>query len=291
MKSMTGYGRALAQFKAHIICLEIASVNKRNLEVVLSGPREWQSFEIHANKRVSSKIDRGRIRISISVESPSNDAQTFNEKNFISDDVENFKSLLENLKLDTKLTPADILNLLKLRNAKESNAFKIDEIFELLDSILDDALNQMLQMKEQEGLALKNDIVKRTSNIGKLTGLIQTESSGMSNEWQKRLLDRLNSSGMNFDLDDDRILKEVALFADKCDISEEITRIESHLEQLAQIIGQPGSIGRKIEFLLQEMGREFNTICAKSTKVSCIQLALDARSELEKIKEQAMNVE
>ena len=291
MKSMTGYGRAHAPFNAHTISLEIASVNKRNLEVVLSGPREWQSFEIHSNKRVSSKIDRGRIRISISVESPSYDAQTFNEKNFITDDVKNFKSLLENLELDTNLTPTDIINLLKLRNSKESISFNIEEIFELLDSILSDALNQMLEMKEQEGLALKNDIVKRTSKIGKLTGQIKTESNGMSNEWQRRLLDRLNSSGMNFDLDDDRILKEIALFADKCDISEEITRIESHLEQLVQTIDHTGSIGRKIEFLLQEMGREFNTICAKSSKVSCTQLALDARSELEKIKEQAINVE
>ena len=113
----------------------------------------------------------------------------------------------------------------------------------------------------------------------------------MSLEWRSKLLQRLRQHNLELDVNDERVLKEVTLFAEKCDISEEITRIKSHLDQLSKTLKMEGSIGRKIEFRLQELGRELNTICSKSTKIDCTQSALDARAEIEKLREQALNVE
>jgi uncharacterized protein (TIGR00255 family) len=104
-------------------------------------------------------------------------------------------------------------------------------------------------------------------------------------------LERLRKSDLTLDHDDDRVLKEIALYAEKCDVSEEITRLDSHLKQISETICLNSSVGRKIEFLLQEIGRELNTLCSKSTKTSCTNLALEARAEVEKMKEQAMNIE
>ena len=146
-------------------------------------------------------------------------------------------------------------------------------------------------MKKIEGEKLAHDMSERIASISQKTSLIQKNSESMSLEWRNKLLQRLRQHDLDFDVNDERVLKEVTLFAEKCDISEEIIRIKSHLGQLSKTLKMEGSIGRKIEFLLQELGRELNTICSKSTKIECTQSALDARAEIEKLREQALNVE
>ena len=144
---------------------------------------------------------------------------------------------------------------------------------------------------KNEGEKLAHDMSERIASISQKTSLIQKNSESMSLEWRNKLLQRLRQHDLDFDVNDERVLKEVTLFAEKCDISEEIIRIKSHLDQLSKTLEMEGSIGRKIEFLLQELGRELNTICSKSTKIECTQSALDARAEIEKLREQALNVE
>ena len=146
-------------------------------------------------------------------------------------------------------------------------------------------------MKKIEGEKLAHDMSERIASISQKTSLIQKNSESMSLEWRNKLLQRLRQHDLDFDVNDERVLKEVTLFAEKCDISEEIIRIKSHLDQLSKTLEMEGSIGRKIEFLLQELGRELNTICSKSFKIECTQSALDARAEIEKLREQALNVE
>ncbi len=291
MRSMTGFGRAQIQFQNDIITLEVASVNKRNLEVLLSSPKEWQAFEIHASQKVKSKIYRGRIRISVSIEQQSGKTSSLFNKDQLGSDFSEFKKLLQEYGTSIEIKGETILELLKLRNSNDSHAIPITEVDEILDGLLSDALEKLLEMKNQEGNALRKDMSERVSQIAKLVSKIESESLNIAQEWKEKLFQRLSNAGLQIDLDDERVLKEITIFAEKSDISEEITRLNSHILQLHTTFEQAESIGRKIEFLLQEMGRELNTICSKSTKIQCTQIALDARNELEKLREQALNVE
>ena len=291
MRSMTGFGRAQIQFLNDIITLEVASVNKRNLEVILSSPKEWQAFEIHASQKVKSKIYRGRIRISVSIEQQSGKISSLFNKDQLSSDFSEFKKLLQEYGTSIEIKGETILELLKLRNSNDSHAIPITEVDEILDGLLSDALEKLLEMKNQEGNALRKDMSERVSQIAKLVSKIESESLNIAQEWKEKLFQRLSNAGLQIDLDDERVLKEITIFAEKSDISEEITRLNSHILQLHTTFEQAESIGRKIEFLLQEIGRELNTICSKSTKIQCTQIALDARNELEKLREQALNVE
>ena len=291
MRSMTGFGRAQIQFQNDIITLEVASVNKRNLEVLLSSPKEWQAFEIHASQKVKSKIYRGRIRISVSIEQQSGKTSSLFNKDQLSSDFSELKKLLQEYGTTIEIKGETILELLKLRNSNDSHAIPITEVDEILDGLLSDALEKLLEMKNQEGNALRKDMSERVSQIAKLVSKIESESLNIAQEWKEKLFQRLSNAGLQIDLDDERVLKEITIFAEKSDISEEITRLNSHILQLHTTFQQAESIGRKIEFLLQEIGRELNTICSKSTKIQCTQIALDARNELEKLREQALNVE
>jgi len=288
---MTGFGRAQIQFQNVIITLELASVNKRNLEVLLSSPKEWQAFEIHASQKVKSKIYRGRIRISVSIEQESGKTSSLFNKDQLGSDFSEFKKLLQEYGTSIEIKGETILELLKLRNSNDSHAIPITEVDEILDGLLSDALEKLLEMKNQEGNALRKDMSERVSLISRLVSKIESESLNIAQEWKEKFLQRLSNAGLQIDLDDERVLKEVTIFAEKSDISEEITRLNSHILQLHTTFEQAESIGRKIEFLLQEIGRELNTICSKSTKIQCTQIALDARNELEKLREQALNVE
>ena len=291
MRSMTGFGRAQIQFQNDIITLELASVNKRNLEVLLSSPKEWQAFEIHASQKVKSKIYRGRIRISVSIEQQSGKTSSLFNKDQLDSDFSEFKKLLQEYGTSIEIKGETILELLKLRNSNDSHAIPITKVDEILDGLLSDALEKLLEMKNQEGNALRKDMSERVSLISRLVSKIESESLNIAQEWKEKLFQRLSNAGLQIDLDDERVLKEITIFAEKSDISEEITRLNSHILQLHTTFEQPESIGRKIEFLLQEIGRELNTICSKSTKIQCTQIALDARNELEKLREQALNVE
>ena len=158
MRSMTGFGRAQIQFQNDIITLEVASVNKRNLEVLLSSPKEWQAFEIHASQKVKSKIYRGRIRISASIEQQSGKTSSLFNKDQLGSDFSEFKKLLQEYGTSIEIKGETILELLKLRNSNDSHAIPITKVDEILDGLLSDALEKLLEMKNQEGNALRKDM-------------------------------------------------------------------------------------------------------------------------------------
>ena len=291
MRSMTGFGRAIQKTKALSITMEISSVNKRNLEVVLSCPREWQSYEIEASQKISESMERGRIRINIFVEKNKDFQHFLTDHSIIENDTNELVKIMEKLGQKPKIPAEVILELNKLRQPEEISLPSLEKIQPVLDSSLLKAKKQLLEMKKIEGEKLASDMSDRIVSISSQTSLIQKNSNKMSLEWRNKLLKRLSQYNLNFDISDERVLKEVSLFAEKCDISEEVTRINSHLDQLTKTLNMEGSIGRKIEFLLQELGRELNTICSKSSKIECTQSALNARVELEKLREQALNVE
>ena len=146
-------------------------------------------------------------------------------------------------------------------------------------------------MRKAEGRAIKADLTERIDRVAALVIEMKKSSEGMVSEHKEKLLERLRQSGLSIDENDDRVVKEIALFAEKSDTSEEITRLESHLQQMKETFELKGSIGRKIEFLLQEISRELNTFCSKSARIQSTKIALEARTEIEKMREQSLNIE
>lgn len=291
MNSMTGYGRASINHEDISIVIEVSSINKRHLEVLVSAPKEWQRFEYDATKYIKSVFERGRIRVALSL----NKNQEIQEgilsnQPLIEKDLHRLKTFLYEKQAEFVITPELILQLSNLRK-NETELPPLEEINKDLLTTLREASHFLSEMRQTEGSAIKNDLLERILRIKKLVTQIEIKGEGMADEYKEKLLERLKKSGLSLEQDDDRVLKEIAIFSEKSDISEEITRLKSHLAQMTETLDMKGSIGRRIEFILQEISRELNTFCSKSTRTECTRLALDARTEVEKMREQSLNIE
>lgn len=291
MRSMTGFGRAIIQIDSLSVSIELSSVNKRNIEVVLQGPREWQIFEIQASKIISEEIERGRVRISISAQNSDIQSNQSIDFSSVEKDATSLLSSMVKLGQEAKINTLSIIELYKIKQLQDTSLPSFDTVSTDLQQAMKDALHELIEMKKIEGAKLLEDMTDRVSSLRKYSKDIKEKASDMPKLWKNRLIQRLKQNDLGLDLNDERVLKEMSIFSEKCDISEEITRIDSHLIQLNNTLTSHGSIGRKIEFLLQEVGRELNTICSKSTESECTNIALNAKAEVEKLREQAMNVE
>lgn len=291
MRSMTGFGRASIQIDSLSVSIELSSVNKRNIEVVLQGPREWQTFEIQASKIISEEIERGRVRVSISAQNSDSHSNQSIDFSTVEKDAKSLLSTMEKLGQEEKISTFSIIELYKIKQLQDTSLPSFDTVTTDLQKAMKDALHELIEMKKIEGAKLLEDMTDRVNTLRKYSKGIKEKANDMPKLWKNRLIQRLKQNDLGLDLDDERVLKEMSIFAEKCDISEEITRIDSHLIQLNNTLTSHGSIGRKIEFLLQEVGRELNTICSKSTESECTNIALNAKAEVEKLREQAMNVE
>ncbi len=288
---MTGYGRASIVHDETSIEIEVSSVNKRHLETIFSAPKEWQRFEYDAVKNIKDYFERGRIRIVINTLKKSD-----KENDFIFDESLIERDLLKLEKFLSKKNQILEINadlILQLSNLRKNQAEipSLNKVNSQLKETLTRACEEMLQMRMIEGKTIKKDLLSRINAINDNIVQIEELSLGMAEEHKNKLLERLEKSNLSLDQDDDRILKEVALFAEKSDTSEEITRLKSHLTQMKDTLDASGCIGRKLEFLLQEISRELNTFCSKSTRTRCTNIALNARTEVEKMREQSLNIE
>ncbi|MBL6827445.1 MAG: YicC family protein [Opitutales bacterium] len=288
---MTGFGRARIQIDSLSVSIELSSVNKRNIEVVLQGPREWQTFEIQASKIISEEIERGRVRVSISAQNSDSHSNQSIDFSTVEKDAKSLLSTMGKLGQEEKISTFSIIELYKIKQLQDTSLPSFDTVTTDLQKAMKDALHELIEMKKIEGAKLLEDMTDRVNTLRKYSKGIKEKASDMPKLWKNRLIQRLKQNDLDLDLDDERVLKEMSIFSEKCDISEEITRIDSHLIQLNNTLTSHGSIGRKIEFLLQEVGRELNTICSKSTESECTNIALNAKAEVEKLREQAMNVE
>ena len=288
---MTGYGRASIVHDETSIEIEVSSVNKRHLETIFSAPKEWQRFEYDAVKNIKDYFERGRIRIVINTLKKSDKENDFIfDESLIERDLIQLEKFLSKKKQNLEINADLILQLSNLRK-NQAEIPSLNKVNSQLKETLTRACEEMLQMRMIEGKTIKKDLLSRINAINDNIVQIEELSLGMAEEHKNKLLERLEKSNLSLDQDDDRILKEVALFAEKSDTSEEITRLKSHLTQMKDTLDASGCIGRKLEFLLQEISRELNTFCSKSTRTRCTNIALNARTEVEKMREQSLNIE
>jgi len=290
MNSMTGYGRATANLGTHEAQFEISSVNKRNLDIFLTVPKDWLDLEPHIQQRLRKKILRGRISGTLKV-SPSQDPNIQPDFNLpaISASLQNLRNIAEHNNIPFE---PDATLLYRILNEQgESSLPEWEPHTQALEDAVEAAAENFLNMRKLEGEAMHKDMVSRLHSLTQLIEDIRPIVPEQAPTYRKTLLKRLKEAGLEIDVDDDRVLREIALYAEKCDVAEELTRLQSHIAQMEKTLNEEGTIGRKIEFLLQEIFREFNTLGNKSSNLQLIQSVLEAKAEVEKLREQALNIE
>ena len=291
MQSMTGYGRMAVQDEAYSIVAEVAAVNRKNLEIAFSGPKEWFNLERVAVELAKKRFARGRLQLQVKVErlGSKNSGQLWDEASVI-DKVDAFKKLCDRVGVECAINEDLLVNLIRL-SGFESLLPEWETYEAKVTEAIEGALDGLAVMRKQEGLALAQDLVERLKLLKDIVARIEALAPEVGPAYRTVFRDRLALAGLDIDLNDERVLKEIALFVDRSDISEEITRLKSHFDQLGETLALEDAIGRKIDFILQEIFREFNTIGSKANHIAISQAVIEGKNELERLREQAQNVE
>ena len=291
MKSMTGFGSAdLSTGSGIKIHVDIASYNKKQLDVRVSIPNELASFEIALRRRVADRIARGALNLRIEIKPGDKTADSFItvNKELASSYVRNAQKLCRRLKLSGDVDINAVMSFPGVVTETPCGQLVSEDD---LHTVLDSALDNLIAMRSVEGAELYKDIVTRLDCLSSILKKIIPLTSAVPEHQRERLMNNLKNAGLSVDSDDERVLKEIAIFTDKSDVSEEITRIESHFSQFAEIIADSAPIGRKMEFLVQELHREINTLGTKAAHTALSIHVVEFKTELEKIREQIQNVE
>lgn len=292
LRSMTGYGRGEGRVRGMQAVVEIGSVNRRQLDLQISLPRPLQALEARVQEEIAGRVSRGRITVSIQVGwSPNGGSRA------VRLDVELARAWAQALRraaaelkrnedwgVSTLLAIPDVFVV----ESQETNA---ELVWPVIHTALQNALDALLRMRAREGRALARDIRGRLNALTAMTGAIAKRAPGVIERHRVALLARLERAGMPFRADDPAIVREIALFADRSDISEELTRLRSHLDQGRRMLTEREPVGRALDFLTQELLREINTLAAKCADGDLAALTVRYKAEIERLREQVQNVE
>lgn len=295
LKSMTGFGSGAEANDAVEINVEMKSVNNRFLDVVIRNPLLYARYENDVSKFVRSKLSRGRVDISITRKELSQpDVELSLNKALLAKYLECSEEIAKELKLSqSKFQQELVLQALSRREVLDLSVVERSETEgeeELLMKAIDAALSVLLSMRTEEGIALEQEVLSILDSLEKSVQQITEVSQDAGEVFRERLKQRLDSMSDEFEVDESRLAQEIAYLAERADITEEIARIGSHIQQFRSIVAQQEG-GRKLEFLLQEFLREVNTIGSKSQSAEVAALVVEAKSCIEKIKEQVANIE
>lgn len=293
MRSMTGFGRGnaeVAEMGLHIV-VEINSVNRKTLDVQISAPREWSGYEASVNGWINGGFQRGRVNVQIKVSSQLGETNTLVlNTDAMAKSIEDLRAFAETNGLGFEPDSQFLLEL--ARSLKDSEGLPDwKDLKAPLETAFQEALKDIDSMRLQEGAALATDLKERIAQLETLRQTISTSSQGNTDTYRKALIERLKELDLDLDINDERVLKEVAIFADRSDISEEITRLGCHFEQFLQFLDSEEATGRKMDFLCQEIHRELNTTGSKSNNIEITRAVIEGKNALERIREQVQNIE
>ena len=290
MHSMTGFGRGTHATENVVVRVEASSVNRKQGEVIFYMPRDLAELEPRLRKHVLGRIARGRINVNVKLEHPSG------SNGGVKVDLDKaraleaaFSKLSE--RLSSPLTPesTDYLRAPDVFLFEED--YQVDQIWQALEPALNEALEALVAMRADEGTDLKAELIRILAQLDEFANQIENHAPSVITAHRDNLFRRLRDAELELDLGDERVLKEIALFADRCDITEEITRLRSHFRKFDSYFGKAGPVGRSMDFLCQEINREFNTIGSKANDATLAQIVVTAKTDLEKIREQVQNIE
>src|SRR6202048_1639503 len=290
MHSMTGYGRGQAITQGTKVIAEIQSVNKRQTEILVNLPPGLASLESELRAKVDSNLHRGRIVVTISASGPAAHHQPVVDSDLANLYLAQFTQLQKKLSLPGDITIETILRSPGVISAAEQVILDTSTR-SAVDAALDLALEQLLQMRAKEGSNLHTELLRRTKSISRALSKIRKLQPRVAKRYRTLLFERIQKVGLEISLDDDRLTKDVTFFAERSDFSEELSRLQSHLDQFLETMNKQEAIGRTLEFISQELGRELNTLSAKANDAEISQLVVHCKAELEKIREQVQNVE
>ena len=290
MRSMTGYGRGQSTFDGARFSVELNSVNRKQSDVSVSLPREFSELEPRVRDLINSRIARGRLNVVVS--------------------FQNGATVVPRLAIDTALAAAYFRAMTDLRDElgaggeitietilrspgvlripEDSIAF--ENAWPHLEEALTSALDDLIKMREREGKHLAKDLIKRLKLVRQSLRKVRQLHPGVCKKYRQTLQERIARAGLDLPVDDERLVREVILFADKSDISEELIRLDSHLAQFAHTLRKTEPVGRTLDFITQEIYREFNTLGAKANDAEISQLVVTCKAEMEKIREQIQNI-
>jgi uncharacterized protein (TIGR00255 family) len=291
MRSMTGYGRGEVDYNGAKLSVEVNSVNRKQSDIVVNLPRDLTELEPRIRQTINESISRGRTNVLVCVHPAANgvralalDAQLARAYH------DAMRNLQKELSAPGEITIGTILQAPGVMRPPEET-IKAQDVWPAVERALRAAVAELIRMREREGKHLAKDLIHRLKAMRKHLKEIRTFHPEVVKKYRAALLDRIEKAGLPVPSDDERIVKEITFFADRADISEELTRLESHLAQFAHHLRKNEPVGRTLEFITQEIFRELNTLGAKANDAGISQRVVACKAELEKIREQIQNLE
>jgi len=273
------------------ISIELSAVNRKQTDIVVHLPSALVALESDLKKQIGQQVLRGRVTAKISIESAGTDSDEINlDENLAQKYLTLIQSLEEKCGQKIQVSGADLLRVPGVFTF-EKNTLPADDLQKDISLILEEALKNLLTMQDAEGLHLEKDLEERLEIVENELQIIAASSPLVVERYRKTLHQRLEEAGLKIDLADDRLVREIGLFADRCDISEEITRARSHINQFRAYMISEEAVGRSLDFLCQELNREINTIGSKANDAEIAQHVVETKTELEKVREQVQNIQ
>jgi len=289
---MTGFGRCESQNGEHTCKVEVRSVNNRFIEINTRLPKSLTTLELSLKKHVKSRCARGSFDITVAVskiEEKGTDLEIKPNLSLANQYLKAFQEIKEKSGLAGDI---EINSLLNLKDIIKIEAAALDPAKEeMVLNTVDEALSGLVGMREDEGRNLEKDISERITSIGEQAHFIKTRQQPIIQEYQAKLREKIQLLMGKNDMDEARLAQETAILADRCDITEEIIRLESHLKEFQKHVQASGPVGRKLEFITQEINRETNTVGSKTIDFEVSKSVINIKSDLERIREQLQNVE
>lgn len=291
IKSMTGFGRCLETINGRDILVEIKSVNHRYYEFSARVPRAYGYLEEKLKSFLQGKIFRGKVDVSVSVYNVSGEDELIEVNRSVARGyIEAMRSANEELGLEDDLTLSRIMRMPDIFNVRKAQEDE-NVIWNDVKAVAEKALDNFISMRTAEGAKMKEDILSKLDYISELVGKVEERSPIVTENYRKRLFDKLTEILQDKKIEEQRILTEAAIFSEKTAVDEETVRLRSHINQCRQMLESNEAVGRKLDFLIQEFNREANTIGSKGQDIEITKIVVELKSEIEKIREQIQNIE
>ena len=293
MKSMTGFGSGTATKDGITCTVEIKSVNARFLDLFIRSPKQINPFESIIRGLVQDRITRGKVEVSVSIQDAGERPKTFTINSVLRKQIQELL-VQEEFYDDPKKVPLQAVNSISNEWIQQQDTpIAEDVLLDIVKEATTQALDALIAMRTAEGQHIKQDLLDRIDTLEKIITKIDTNKSGAVEAYREHIKTKIQEYLVSLEasISEDRFIQEIALLADKTDITEEIVRFTSHVVQLRNTLADTNSIGRKVDFILQEMNREVNTIGSKAMDSIITELVVQLKCELEKIREQVQNVE
>jgi uncharacterized protein (TIGR00255 family) len=290
LKSMTGFGQGTASGATFTVSVDLRSVNHRTLDIHWRAPQDLASLEIPLKKMVQAAISRGRVDVTVSFTQVADVVFELNRP-LIRGYLDAMRMVRDEFGLAGEPDLAALARLPNVLTPSTAGDTLSSAVIEGVESALTHALTALVAMRAVEGHELQKEMIARIARIETHVAVIESGSAGIIEAYRDKLRKRIDELLEKTSVDETRLAQEVAYLAERSDITEEIARLKSHLSQLRELLSGDGEIGKKLDFLLQETNREANTILSKSSELSVCDSAIEIKSEVEKLREQAQNVE